>query len=157
MPHAECEAAHQQLSRAATGRMRALYRRLSPREARVFAGVVSDKLNKPIASDLGIALRTVKLHRTHISRKLGMASVAEWVQLWNALERRPGCDRGSRRLTGPAAREFPPEPGWVGPGSGLSQQTIGRGPENPAPVAAARRPMAVPPAPWGSGGSGERR
>lgn len=71
--------------RDALAAMQSLYGQLSARECEVFAGVVAGQLNKQIAGDLGIALRTVKLHRTHISRKLGMPSVPEWIQLWNAI------------------------------------------------------------------------
>lgn len=71
--------------RGALAQMQSLYAQLSPRECEVFAGVVAGQLNKQIAGDLGIALRTVKLHRTHISRKLRMPSVPEWIQLWNAI------------------------------------------------------------------------
>ena len=71
--------------RGALAEMQSLYGQLSPREREVFAGVVAGQLNKQIAGDLEIALRTVKLHRTHISRKLGMPSVPEWIQLWNAV------------------------------------------------------------------------
>ena len=71
--------------RGALAEMQSLYGQLSPRECEVFAGVVTGQLNKQIAGDLGIALRTVKLHRTHISRKLRMPSVPEWIQLWNAI------------------------------------------------------------------------
>jgi FixJ family two-component response regulator len=67
--------------------MQALYARLTPRECEVFARVIVGDLNKQIADDLGIVLRTVKLHRTHISRKLGMPSVPEWIQLWNTIPR----------------------------------------------------------------------
>jgi len=67
------------------GTMQALYDQLSAREREVFAGVIVGDLNKQIASDLGIALRTVKAHRTQISRKLGMPSVPEWIQLWNTI------------------------------------------------------------------------
>ena len=67
--------------RGALAQMQSLYGQLSPRECEVFAGVVAGQLNKQIAGDLGIALRTVKLHRTQISRKLRMPSVPEWIQL----------------------------------------------------------------------------
>jgi FixJ family two-component response regulator len=63
--------------------MQSLYQQLTPREREVFARVITGDLNKQIADVLGIALRTVKLHRTNISRKLGMPSVPEWIQLWN--------------------------------------------------------------------------
>jgi len=74
--------------RGALAQMQTLYGQLSPRECEVFAGVVAGQLNKQIAGDLGIALRTVKLHRTHISRKLRLHSVPEWIQLWNAIRRK---------------------------------------------------------------------
>jgi FixJ family two-component response regulator len=74
--------------RGALAQMQSLYGQLSPRECEVFAGVVAGQLNKQIAGDLGIALRTVKLHRTHISRKLRLHSVPEWIQLWNAIRRK---------------------------------------------------------------------
>jgi len=75
----------QYAQRGVLAKMQSLYGQLSPRECQVFAAVVVGQLNKQIAGDLGIALRTVKLHRTHISRKLGMASVPEWIHLWNAI------------------------------------------------------------------------
>jgi FixJ family two-component response regulator len=56
---------------------RALYEALTPREVQVLAGVVQGLLNKQIAWALGIHERTVKLHRTGITTKLGMDSVAE--------------------------------------------------------------------------------
>jgi FixJ family two-component response regulator len=50
---------------------------LSKRELEVLAHVVKGKLNKQISADLGIHERTVKLHRTAITTKLGIQSVAE--------------------------------------------------------------------------------
>ncbi len=55
---------------------------LSDREREVLEHVVQGKLNKQIADDLGIHERTVKLHRTSITTKLGMPSVAELTKLW---------------------------------------------------------------------------
>ena len=43
--------------------------------------VVSGKLNKQIAFDLGTAERTVKAHRASIMEKLCVQSVAELVRL----------------------------------------------------------------------------
>ena len=54
---------------------------LSPREREVFALVVQGKLNKEIASELGIHERTVKLHRTAITTKLQVQSVAQLTRL----------------------------------------------------------------------------
>jgi len=55
---------------------------LSPREYEVLQHVVQGKLNKQIAADLGIHERTVKLHRTSITTKLGVRSVAELTIFW---------------------------------------------------------------------------
>lgn len=50
---------------------------LTDREREVLQHVVQGKLNKQIAADLGIHERTVKLHRTNITTKLRLHSVAE--------------------------------------------------------------------------------
>lgn len=55
--------------------------RLSERELEVLGHVVMGKLNKQIAADLDINERTVKLHRTSITRKLEVQSVAELTRL----------------------------------------------------------------------------
>jgi len=54
---------------------------LTPREREVLALVVQGKLNKQIADLLGIHERTVKLHRTAITTKLEVHSVAELTRL----------------------------------------------------------------------------
>ncbi len=54
---------------------------LTKREFEVLAHVVQGKLNKQIAGDLGIHERTVKLHRTSITRKVRVQSVAELTRL----------------------------------------------------------------------------
>ncbi|MBL9145124.1 MAG: response regulator transcription factor [Verrucomicrobiaceae bacterium] len=59
---------------------------LSDREKEVLAEVVRGKMNKEIASDLGIHERTVKLHRTAITTKLQVQSVAELTRLWLILQ-----------------------------------------------------------------------
>jgi two-component system, LuxR family, response regulator FixJ len=64
-------------SRARQGELRARFDALSKRELEVLAHVVQGRLNKQIAADLGIHERTVKLHRTAITTKLGVQSVAE--------------------------------------------------------------------------------
>ena len=55
---------------------------LSDREKQVLAEVVRGKMNKEIAADLDIHERTVKLHRTAITTKLQVQSVAELTRLW---------------------------------------------------------------------------
>jgi FixJ family two-component response regulator len=61
--------------------LRALFDALSEREREVLGHVVQGRLNKQIADDLGIHERTVKLHRTAITTKLGVPSVAELTRL----------------------------------------------------------------------------
>lgn len=55
---------------------------LSEREREVLSEVVQGKMNKEIAAELGIHERTVKLHRTAITTKLQVQSVAELTRLW---------------------------------------------------------------------------
>jgi FixJ family two-component response regulator len=61
---------------------RARFDTLTPREREVLEHVLRGQLNKQIAWDLGIHERTVKLHRTAITNKVGVQSVAELTQLW---------------------------------------------------------------------------
>ena len=73
------------LERAGRARLEALRARLAAltlREREVLEHVVQGKLNKQIAYDLGIHERTVKLHRTSITTKLGVFSTAELTKLW---------------------------------------------------------------------------
>ena len=53
---------------------------LTPRERQVMHGVVSGKLNKQIAADLGAAEKTIKVHRARVMQKMQVDSVAELVQ-----------------------------------------------------------------------------
>lgn len=62
---------------AAHRRLGARLAALTPRELEVLLQVVRGRLNKQIAGDLGIHERTVKLHRTAVTTKLGLHSVAE--------------------------------------------------------------------------------
>jgi FixJ family two-component response regulator len=50
---------------------------LTTRERDVFERIVAGRLNKQIADELGISLRTVKVHRAHLMEKLGVATAAE--------------------------------------------------------------------------------
>jgi FixJ family two-component response regulator len=65
------------------------YESLTPREREVLAHVVSGKLNKQIAFDLGAAERTIKAHRAAIMEKLRVQSVAELVRLAQELGVQP--------------------------------------------------------------------
>ena len=54
---------------------------LTQREREVLGLIVAGKLNKQIADDLGISIKTVEVHRLRVMEKIGAASVAELVQL----------------------------------------------------------------------------
>ncbi len=71
-------------ARAARAQRERLDRRfavLTGREREVLAQVVNGRMNKQIAAALGIHERTVKLHRSAITSKLGVRSVAELTTL----------------------------------------------------------------------------
>jgi FixJ family two-component response regulator len=54
---------------------------LTPREREVLEGVVAGLLNKQIASRLGIAEQTVKVHRARVMEKMGADSLADLVRM----------------------------------------------------------------------------
>jgi FixJ family two-component response regulator len=60
---------------------RQVFGTLTERETQILRLVLQGLLNKQIAAELGIHERTVKLHRTHITTKLGVHSVAELSRL----------------------------------------------------------------------------
>jgi FixJ family two-component response regulator len=55
--------------------------RLTPREREVLEGVVAGRLNKQIAHDLGMAEKTVKIHRGRVMQKMGAGSLAALVRM----------------------------------------------------------------------------
>ena len=58
---------------------------LSAREAQIARLVSQGYMNQQIARQLGIAERTVKLHRMHMMRKLGATNVIELVRILDAI------------------------------------------------------------------------
>jgi len=62
---------------------------LTPREFEVMQLVIRGMLNKQVGSELGVAEKTVKVHRGRLMQKLGVVSVAELVQLVQKAEVRP--------------------------------------------------------------------
>ncbi len=54
---------------------------LTQREREVLDLIVTGKLNKQIADELGISIKTVEVHRSRVMEKMGANSVAELVQL----------------------------------------------------------------------------
>src|SRR5262245_27305547 len=61
--------------------IRARLSSLTPREREVLEHVVTGKLNKEIAGELGTVEQTIKVHRAHTMEKMGVKSVAELVRL----------------------------------------------------------------------------
>lgn len=57
------------------------FAQLTPREREVLAHVVSGRLNKQIAGELGIAEKTIKVHRARVMQKLGVRTLADLVRL----------------------------------------------------------------------------
>ena len=54
---------------------------LTPRERQVLERVIAGRLNKQISSDLGIAVRTVKMHRASIMEKLQVRTIPDLVRM----------------------------------------------------------------------------
>ena len=69
-------------SRAA---LMARYHQLTERERQVMKLVVTGRVNKQIAADLGLSLVTVKVHRGQVMRKMLAKSVAELVRMADRL------------------------------------------------------------------------
>ncbi|MGF6488027.1 response regulator transcription factor [Pseudomonas frederiksbergensis] len=61
--------------------LRNAYATLTPREQEVLAMVVEGRMNKVIASDLGISEITVKAHRGKVMRKMKARSLADLVKM----------------------------------------------------------------------------
>jgi FixJ family two-component response regulator len=57
------------------------FEKLTAREREVLALVVTGRLNKQIAAELGTAEQTIKVHRGRVMQKLGVGSLAELVRL----------------------------------------------------------------------------
>ncbi|QNM94690.1 response regulator transcription factor [Chitinimonas koreensis] len=54
---------------------------LSPREREVMQLVLAGKLNKQVADELNIAIRTVEVHRANVFAKMGVRSALDLAQL----------------------------------------------------------------------------
>jgi FixJ family two-component response regulator len=63
------------------GRVRDRLATLTDRERQVLDGVIAGRLNKQIAGALGIAEKTVKIHRGRVMEKMHASSVAELVRM----------------------------------------------------------------------------
>jgi FixJ family two-component response regulator len=59
----------------------ALLAKLTGRESQVLERIVAGRLNKQIADDLGISIKTVEAHRANIMEKLDVSTVADLLKI----------------------------------------------------------------------------
>ena len=59
----------------------ALLSKLTPREQQVLERIVAGRLNKQIADDLGISIKTVEAHRASIMDKTNSGTVADLMRV----------------------------------------------------------------------------
>jgi FixJ family two-component response regulator len=71
---------HDRAVRCELQRIRGHLDSLTRRERQVVRHVVAGRLNKQIASDLGIAEKTIKVHRARAMEKMGVGSLAQLVR-----------------------------------------------------------------------------
>lgn len=69
--------------------MQARFNLLSNREREVLELIVAGKLNKMIASELNISMKTVELHRGNAMRKMQAATVSEMVKFYLCAKKDP--------------------------------------------------------------------
>jgi FixJ family two-component response regulator len=73
----------------ALGELRERFDTLSSREREIMMQVTAGRLNKQIANDIGIAESTVKVHRTHLMRKMKARSLPELSRMADMLKLGP--------------------------------------------------------------------
>ena len=66
--------------------LRARFEVLTPRERAILTQVVAGRLNKQIASDMGVTETTVKVHRSNMMRKVKATSFAELCRMVDRLQ-----------------------------------------------------------------------
>jgi FixJ family two-component response regulator len=75
--------------------LRARFEILTPRERAILTQVVDGRLNKQIASDMGITETTVKVHRSNMMRKIKASSLAELCRMADKLKGSGGSSEAS--------------------------------------------------------------
>ncbi|MCG1042652.1 oxygen response regulator transcription factor FixJ [Mycetohabitans sp. B8] len=83
LERARAESSTAQQQRAAAERLS----KLTAREHQVLGRIIAGRLNKQIADDLGISIKTVEAHRANIMEKLNVNTVADLLRL--ALSKKP--------------------------------------------------------------------
>ena len=74
--------------------MKSHFASLTPREREIMALVASGLMSKQIAAQIGLSEITVKVHRSHIMKKMGARSVADLVRMAEALVVKPAASQG---------------------------------------------------------------
>jgi len=74
----------------ALAELRARLETLTPREREVMAFVVTGRLNKQIAADLGVSEITIKVHRGQVMRKMQASSLPDLSRMADRLQLTPG-------------------------------------------------------------------
>lgn len=82
--------------------------RFTAREIDVLLALLGGRANKAIAHDFGISVRTVEMHRAHLTAKLEVRSLAEAAMLAAQAGVDPAKTAPPPRRPGPAARPPPP-------------------------------------------------
>ena len=80
----------QRESDRALSALRERFEALSSREREIMVQVTAGRLNKQIAHDIGISESTVKVHRTHLMRKMKARSLPELSRMADVLKLAPG-------------------------------------------------------------------
>jgi len=55
---------------------------LTPREKEVLKLIIAGKLNKEVAYDFNVSLKTIELHRSHVMKKMQASTTAELVKFY---------------------------------------------------------------------------
>jgi FixJ family two-component response regulator len=76
---------------AAVARLLARFETLTQREREVMALVVTGRLNKQIAADIGVSENTVKIHRGNVIRKMEAGSLVELALMAETLKAARGA------------------------------------------------------------------
>jgi FixJ family two-component response regulator len=72
---------HHQKARAEIESIQQRLDTLTPREREVMALIVTGRLNKQVAGELGTVEKTIKVHRARVMEKMGVQSLAELVRM----------------------------------------------------------------------------
>ena len=73
--------------------LRVHFSSLTPREREIMALVASGLMSKQIAGQVGLSEITVKVHRSHLMKKMGAKSVSDLVRMADTLGLKPGEPR----------------------------------------------------------------